>query len=204
MNQSKNVRQHILDTAEAIISHKGFSAVGLNEILKAAGTPKGSFYHYFSSKEAFGAALLEYYFQRYIQELESLLNAPDINPKDALMQYWYKWYETQSCQTIQNKCLVVKLAAEVCDLSEDMRHVLQRGVQSAIETLTHTIERTEVVQSSSNSALLAKKLAEGLYQLWLGASLHAKIMHNDQPLEAALETTRTWLNIDLHETSPSG
>jgi len=37
---------------------KGFSVVGLNEVLKSAGVPKGSFYHYFSSKDAFGEALL--------------------------------------------------------------------------------------------------------------------------------------------------
>lgn len=54
-----DVRQHILDTAKPIMLRKGFSAVGLNEILQAAGVPKGSFYHYFGSKEAFGEALLE-------------------------------------------------------------------------------------------------------------------------------------------------
>lgn len=39
-----DVRQHILDTAKPIILGKGFSAVGLNELLFAAGVPKGSFY----------------------------------------------------------------------------------------------------------------------------------------------------------------
>lgn len=38
-----DVRQHILNTGQVIIGGKGFSAVGLNEILKAAGVPKGSF-----------------------------------------------------------------------------------------------------------------------------------------------------------------
>jgi DNA-binding transcriptional regulator YbjK len=52
------VRQHILDTAMPIILGKGFSAVGLNEILATAGVPRGSFYHHFGSKEAFGEALL--------------------------------------------------------------------------------------------------------------------------------------------------
>lgn len=200
MNRNKDVRRHILDTAETIISHKGFSAVGLNEILKTAETPKGSFYHYFSSKEAFGAALLESYFERYIQELESLLNTPNISPESALMLYWNNWYETQSSQTTHHKCLVVKLAAEVCDLSEEMRHVLQRGIQSVLDTLAQTIAQTDVIPSSDPSS--AKPLAQRLHQLWLGASLHAKIMHNDAPFEAALQTTRAWLNIDKHETSP--
>ena len=45
-----NTRQHILETGHRIISGKGFASVGLNEILKSAGVPKGSFYHYFESK----------------------------------------------------------------------------------------------------------------------------------------------------------
>lgn len=54
MNASSGaeVRQHILNIAKPIMLRKGFSAVGLNEILAAAGIPKGSFYHYFGSKEA--------------------------------------------------------------------------------------------------------------------------------------------------------
>jgi TetR/AcrR family transcriptional repressor of nem operon len=57
-----DTRQHILDTGNRIIAAKGFSAVGLNEILQAAEVPKGSFYHYFKSKEQFGEALLEAFF----------------------------------------------------------------------------------------------------------------------------------------------
>ncbi|WP_198511718.1 TetR family transcriptional regulator, partial [Bacillus subtilis] len=57
-----DMRQHIIDVARAIITHKGYSAVGISEIVKAADIPKGSFYYYFPSKEAFAEALLEHYF----------------------------------------------------------------------------------------------------------------------------------------------
>ena len=58
-NDYTDVRQHILDTGRSIILGKGFSAVGLNEILATAQVPKGSFYHYFKSKEVFGEAMVE-------------------------------------------------------------------------------------------------------------------------------------------------
>jgi TetR/AcrR family transcriptional regulator, transcriptional repressor for nem operon len=67
-----DVRQHILDTAQNIIVGRGFTAVGLSEILLSANVPKGSFYHYFNSKEAFGEALLESYFSDYMVQLETL------------------------------------------------------------------------------------------------------------------------------------
>jgi len=57
-----DTRDHLLATGEAVIRGKGFAAVGLAEILGEAGVPKGSFYHYFKSKEAFGAEMLARYF----------------------------------------------------------------------------------------------------------------------------------------------
>ncbi|MCL2458061.1 MAG: TetR/AcrR family transcriptional regulator [Desulfobulbus sp.] len=45
-----DTREHILTCGGRIIHHKGFTATGLQEILQAAGVPKGSFYFYFKSK----------------------------------------------------------------------------------------------------------------------------------------------------------
>ena len=71
LNKSETTRQHILDTSFELVLHKGFVGVGLQEILKACDVPKGSFYHYFASKEAFGCALLE----QYIPIIKSVWNS---------------------------------------------------------------------------------------------------------------------------------
>ena len=67
-----DVRQHILDIAYPLMLRKGFTAVGLAELLSAAQVPKGSFYHYFGSKEAFGEAVLEAYFSGYLRHVDAL------------------------------------------------------------------------------------------------------------------------------------
>ena len=109
------------------MSGKGFSAVGLTEILNAAGVPKGSFYYYFKSKDAFGEALLEQYFADYMAELTELLEKPEQSGAQRLMAYWDKWLQTQAGCDSQGKCLAVKLGAEVADLSEAMRSALRIG-----------------------------------------------------------------------------
>ncbi|WP_424191746.1 TetR family transcriptional regulator C-terminal domain-containing protein [Ampullimonas aquatilis] len=58
---SKDTRQVILQSATEIFLQKGYNGCGLNEILAAANVPKGSFYHYFESKEALAKAVLEDY-----------------------------------------------------------------------------------------------------------------------------------------------
>ena len=53
---------------------RGFTRMGLSELLKTAEVPKGSFYHYFRSKEAFGVAMLERHYAAYHQRLDTLCN----------------------------------------------------------------------------------------------------------------------------------
>lgn len=134
-----DVRQHILDTAQNIIVGRGFTAVGLSEILLSTNVPKGSFYHYFNSKEAFGEALLESYFSDYMVQLETLLNRPSVSAAQRLLAYWATWIETQSACYPEGKCLAVKLAAEVSDLSEPMRMVVQDGMEGVITRLANAV-----------------------------------------------------------------
>lgn len=143
MNASSGaeVRQHILNIAKPIMLRKGFSAVGLNEILAAAGIPKGSFYHYFGSKEAFGEALLESYFEGYLEHIDNLLvHQQQGTGADRLLTYWKNWLHAQCANDPEGKCLAVKLGAEVSDLSESMRAVLRRGTEQIIGRLAAGIE----------------------------------------------------------------
>ncbi|NNN27185.1 TetR/AcrR family transcriptional regulator [Pseudomonas nitroreducens] len=185
---STDIRQHILDTAQIIIAGRGFTAVGLNEILQAANVPKGSFYHYFASKEAFGEALLKSYFGDYMAQLETLLSSPSSSAAQQLLSYWANWLETQATCDPKGKCLAVKLAAEVSDLSEPMRVVLRDGTERVINRLAIAVKEA-VLEGSLPDTTDARGLAAMLYQLWLGASLRAKITRDRVPLEAAFETT---------------
>lgn len=189
---SLDVRKHVLDTAEVIISGKGFSAVGLNEILKASGVPKGSFYHYFGSKEAFGEELLKSYFSEYQSSLDSLLSRPGMSGAERLLSYWRSWLETQSTCDPKGKCLTVKLAAEVCDLSETMRNVLAKETGRVIARLAQTMEEG-ISDGSLPDTLNPRGTATTLYQLWLGASLRGKITRDREPMESALEATKVLL-----------
>ncbi|MFT4102541.1 MAG: TetR/AcrR family transcriptional regulator [Burkholderiaceae bacterium] len=191
---TSDVRQHILDTARLIIGGKGFSAVGLNEILHASGVPKGSFYHYFGSKEAFGEALLENYFRGYLTVLDAMLTRPGLSAAERLMTYFQKWLETQSSDDPKGKCLAVKLGAEVSDLSEAMRIVLMQGTDRIIGRLAEGIQ-DGIEDGSLPTHLDPDPMAITLYQLWLGASLRAKITRDRAPLEAALAATRNLLEL---------
>ncbi len=191
---TSDVRQSILENGQRIMAGKGFSAVGLNEVLAAAQVPKGSFYHYFGSKEAFGEKMLEKYFEDYLTELETVLCSPGSTMAQRLMTYWQHWQETQSFFDCQGKCLAVKLGAEVADLSEAMRLALKRGTTGIVTRLRVAIE-AGVAEGSLSVDGDPGRVAQSLYQLWLGASVMVKIVRSTQPFESAMMTTRQILHL---------
>jgi TetR/AcrR family transcriptional repressor of nem operon len=193
-NDSSDVRDNILAVGQRIMSGKGFSAVGLNEILTEAKVPKGSFYHYFGSKDAFGEALLSNYFDDYLAGMDSTMRQPGQTMAQRLMAYFDQWRDNQSFLDCQGKCLAVKLAAEVADLSEAMRAVLDRGTSSITARLTDAIEQG-IAEGSLAIDDEARQIAESLYQLWLGASVMVKIVRGTGPFDVAMATTHQMLHL---------
>ena len=186
-SKALDTKQHIITTGYQLVSKKGFTGMGLSELLKTAEVPKGSFYHYFDSKEQFGEALLQDYFEQYLQSVASLFNSAPGNYYQNLMRYWHYWVEHNSVSAQSNKCLVVKLAGEVSDLSESMRLVLLKGTNRVITQLSDYIKQG--VEAKELHVSNCSVTAEYLYEFWIGASLIAKIRQDDASLNQALEMT---------------
>ncbi|KGQ13180.1 HTH-type transcriptional repressor nemR [Beauveria bassiana D1-5] len=166
--------------------------MGLSELLRTAEVPKGSFYHYFRSKEAFGVAMLERYYQASNLRVAEQFSHGEGNYRQRLLK-WYQDMLSYFCQSGNlSNCLIVKLSAEVCDLSEDMRGALNNGGSQLISRLADALERGRSEKSLSFEGDPLEQ-AMVLYSLWLGASLQAKISRSAQPLESALAHVRTLL-----------
>lgn len=192
--KAEATRLHILDTGYALVVRKGFSAIGLQEILSAASVPKGSFYHYFASKEAFGTALLTHYVEGYAERLGRLLSRPG-SGRERLMRYWHAWIADPDDADLPGwaeGCLVVKLSAEVADLSDDMRLVLAEGVRRLIARTAALIAEGRA-DGSLPAGAEAHALAQALYQMWLGAALVSKLTRTPDPMTRALSATEQLL-----------
>ncbi|MFJ9533970.1 TetR/AcrR family transcriptional regulator [Herbaspirillum sp. NPDC101396] len=182
----------ILQAGRRLIAQKGFTGVGLNELLSAADIPKGSFYHYFGSKERYGRELIEQYVDEYLLTLDKTFDADgnaNSTARERLLTYWGYWLETQCCEIAEHKCLVVKLSAEVADLSDDMRVALHSGTEAFIARIADVI-RTGVAEGSLHTVLEPYRTAQMLYQMWLGASLLSKLSRDREALESAMDVTR--------------
>ncbi|WP_229804761.1 TetR/AcrR family transcriptional regulator [Paludibacterium paludis] len=188
MTHFGDTREHLLATGENIILGKGYAAVGLSEILGTAGVPKGSFYHYFPSKEAFGVQMLERYFDNYDARLAELLVQAEGSARDRLLGYFQRWMHRHCECSSHMSCLAVKLAGEVSDLSEPMREALSRGMDRVMRRIADAL-REGAADGSIRTAGAPENMARSLYSLWIGASLLFKVQHDPAILDGALERT---------------
>ncbi|MBV8468045.1 MAG: TetR/AcrR family transcriptional regulator [Burkholderiales bacterium] len=183
---NNETRDHLLAIGEEIILGKGFSAVGLAEILAAAKVPKGSFYHYFASKEGYGVAMLERYFEAYLARLDALIADHTLNGRAKLDRLFESWCTPDAAAASgETHCLVSKLSGEVSDLSESMRLTLDRGMADVVERLAACIVLGRADRSIA-SGQPAEVLAAVIYAQWLGVALQTKVRRNLSAQNAAL------------------
>lgn len=189
--KSERTRQTILTTGRRLVIRDGFVATGLSTLLKESGVPKGSFYYYFASKDAFGQAMLQDYVAEYLDRIDTLLTREGTGA-DKLSAFCGAWLDREREAGLVSTCLVVKLGAEVADLSEAMRQVLDAGVKALTARLALML-REGAEDGSLRSTGEPEAAAEVLYAQFLGAAILSKLSKSQHPLEQAVRDMQTRL-----------
>lgn len=179
-------KERILDAAEELMTTKSFHSVGLNEILSAVKVPKGSFYHYFPSKEQFGVELVKHYvadascYKRRMLLTEEL----DSNPLERLSSYMNGAITGMVEKNCQQSCLVLKLSAEVCTMSDGMRAALAAGMREWNLIFTQLIREGQA-KGAMRTDIDPDATGAMVHDYWMGA-LHRMLAERSvAPLKAA-------------------
>jgi TetR/AcrR family transcriptional repressor of nem operon len=176
---SRRPRDILLSTGRDIFGRRGYSTVGLTDIVSAAGLPKGSFYHYFRSKDDFCQSVLTSYFTDYIRNIDRIFSQTETSSAEKLMLYFTNWRNNEENNA---GCLAIKLGAEVADLSDPMRLVLKIGTSHILGRLKAVIDQG-ITDGSIDLKDRADDIATTLYHQWLGATLMAKILRDPEPFD---------------------
>ncbi|WP_103864775.1 TetR/AcrR family transcriptional regulator [Aquimarina sp. I32.4] len=105
---------YLLEKGIEIIWSKGYNATSVNDIVKAAEVPKGSFYFYFDSKEDFVVKALDKYFTMQITPTIAILHDTSLSAKQRLLKFYEYRIE------ILKKELECKMGCMGCNLSNEM------------------------------------------------------------------------------------
>lgn len=179
-----NLREKIVVAALEALHHHGYNATGVLDITGAAGVPKGSFYHYFSSKEALGAEVVDRYGANSTRR--QVLADQSIAPKQRLQRYFTGLNEMYSGNDFAHGCLLGNLSAELGDSSPLIRSHLNAVYDEWTRAIAGAV-RDGQADGSIQSTFPAEEVATFLLDAWEGAVLRARVTKNQQPLDVFLK-----------------
>jgi TetR/AcrR family transcriptional repressor of nem operon len=179
-------REHLLEVGLERLRSTGYTATGVKEILDLANVPKGSFYHYFPSKEDFAVEVVQQYGAGERQRWERILGNRAVAPLDRLRQYFEELISVYGQRGAISGCLMGSLSLEVADHSPKLRSLLQAAFgqwqQAIAAVLREAVECGELSETTQPDML-----ADFLLNSYEGALLRMKAEKSDRPLEIFLQ-----------------
>ncbi|MGO2372281.1 TetR/AcrR family transcriptional regulator [Pseudoalteromonas sp. KG3] len=171
----------LISTGVETLTEFGFSATGLDTILKKIGVPKGSFYHYFANKDAYGLAVIDAYNDYFVAKLRRYLEQDDIPHLERLINFTQSAARGMQKYEFNRGCLIGNLNQELNHLSDEFKNKLlgsyqlwQQHVQACLELA----QQQGVIATSVNT----QQMSEFFWIGWEGAVMRAKLTKNTQPL----------------------
>lgn len=180
-------RQRLLRAGLEHLTERGYGATGVDEILKAAVVPKGSFYHHFGSKADFGAALIDAYHAYFVARLDRFFGDTALPPLDRLRAFCVDAEKGMARHGFVRGCLVGNLGQEMGALPEPFRArlvaVLEDWQARTARVLSQAADSGGLRPGADPDAL-----AVLFWTGWEGAVLRAKMERSPQPLQGFTKT----------------
>ncbi len=165
-----------------MLTEKGYSYTGIDEILRQAGVPKGSFYHYFDSKEAFGRSLIEAYGCYFAGKLERWFQDDTRTPLQRLDAFVEDAKAGMKKFGYRRGCLIGNLGQEMAALPEGFRELLQEVLRDWESRLSALLGEAQQ-EGEIPPRIQCEQMARFFWTGWEGAVLRAKLDQSQQPLD---------------------
>jgi len=176
-----DTRNNLVQAGLRMIHAEGYSASGIQGIVERADVPKGSFYTYFASKEAFGTEVIDAYSARGQAKLREFLCDPDVAPMVRLEAYFDDRIEAFRASNYARGCLMGNFSAEAADHSAPIRDHLARHFKAWSSLFEACISEAQK-QGAISDQLPAPLLASFMFNSWEGALLRMRAEKSDVPL----------------------
>ncbi|MGH8048968.1 MAG: TetR/AcrR family transcriptional regulator, partial [Chthoniobacterales bacterium] len=190
MSESES-KERILAAAKALFLARGYAATSVDSICEKAGLSKGSFYHFFDSKDALGLAAVDWTLQQSAAVLENGPHAAISDPVQHGLAY-LEHVENCSSELWGAGCLLCQFALELGDTNEPMRKVISTKFQTMSDDVAAKLEPL-VAACAPGAVVSAPELANQLLCSLEGSIIHAKAHRDPSRVPKAVRAFRTTL-----------
>ena len=186
--RSESTRQELLDLGVKLLSENGYNGTGLKQILDAAGVPKGSFYNYFPSKEAYAAEIIEHYMGNLLKMFDMVVENHTGSPLQVI-RFAYRNMITHFTESSCHRgCLMGNMAAEIASSSELCREVMCRMYQQWRIRFSALLAKGQEL-GEVRSDMTPETMADLFWNQWQGSLLRMQLEGTPTVLENSLELT---------------
>jgi TetR/AcrR family transcriptional repressor of nem operon len=175
----------LIDVGTRLILEQGYHQTGIQDVLQAAGVPKGSFYYYFPSKEAFAREVIARFAAAYLARLEQYLGDTTAHPLTRLRRHQEDLlarFERRGCR---GGCLIGNLSQELADHSPRLQAQLDAVLSSWRERYAQLFREAQAM-GDLRADLDPEALADFYLDSFEGALLRAKVSKSPAPLRVFL------------------
>jgi TetR/AcrR family transcriptional regulator, transcriptional repressor for nem operon len=176
-------RQRILEVAGRLFREKGFEAVSVAEVMKAAGLTHGGFYGHFASKDDLIA-----------QTLCSAIGARK-GVKLDLRHFMDEYLSPRHRNNRAEGCVIAGLAADTLRQAHGARSAIADGVQAQIDWMSKELPGQD--EASRRRKAIASWAA------MVGATILARTATDPALSDEILRETRAWIDEGLDRSVPT-
>jgi len=180
--ENQDTKAELIRSGLEQLTERGFTSSGVDKILKKVGVPKGSFYHYFASKEAFGQAVIEQYANYFANKLNACLLDESYPPLARINNFVNDAKMGMIRYQFKRGCLVGNLGQEIELLPESFRQPLIEILLCWQHCIANCLKTAKMQGDISNTAN-CEQLAEYFWIGWEGAVSRAKLVQDTKPLD---------------------
>ncbi|MFI7039147.1 TetR/AcrR family transcriptional regulator [Microbispora rosea] len=183
MGRTSDAKEKILGAARTLIELRGYSALGVAEICKSAGVPKGSFYYFFDTKEALALAVIDEHWADQERTWKRILSGEG-EPLDRLRRLFEATQAVQragqrDCGTVSG-CLFGNLTLEMSNQTEAIRGRLQEIFDAQVDMIDAIV--VEALARGDVTVADTREAARSVVAQLEGHVLFAKLYNDTQRL----------------------
>ena len=176
-------RELILAKGAQVMTRRGYHGTGVQEIVQAAGIPKGSFYHYFASKEDFALQALAFIYQPRLQRYAAALSNQALSPRTRILAYYHELLTHFSQQErLEYHCFIGSLSFEMSELLPAIGEQVEAILQDSAQILQGCLEEAQAAGELAPAEDCAN-LAAFIANAWQGVLTRLKVGSKSEPVE---------------------
>lgn len=178
-------KQRLLEAGLSMLLEQGYNDLGIQAVLEATKTPKGSFYHHFKGKEDFALQVVDEYMRQVHAALDVCICDDERTPLQRVRHFFEMTEEKYRSEGYMG-CLLGGLGQELSGVSEVFRRKIEECFSGIAERLATCLEAARVRGDIAADADTGR-MATLLVDCWEGAALRSRIRGNPGPLSAMLD-----------------